>query len=186
LKEYILFAGVNGAGKSTLYNIPDIINIKRVNTDEILVADGGDWSNPKDALSAMRKGINLINTYLKDEVSFCQETTLTGKMILRVLQKAKTSGFNLKMYYVGLESSDIAAERVASRVEKGGHGIPEEDIKRRYEISLKNFKNVVKICDDVFVFDNSIIFRPIATFKNGKIINRNDLGINWFKKIFPE
>jgi predicted ABC-type ATPase len=186
LKEYILFAGVNGAGKSTLYNLPDIQNLKRINTDEILVADGGNWDNPKDALSAMRKGINLINTYLKEGTSFCQETTLTGKMILKLLVKAKESGYKIKMYYIGLESSDIAVERVKNRVKIGGHGIPEEDILRRYKVSMQNFKNVVKICDDVFVFDNSIIFRPIATFENGKLINRNDLGVKWFKKIFPE
>jgi predicted ABC-type ATPase len=184
LKRYIIFAGINGAGKSTLYNTIDLTGFVRVNTDEILTADGGDWRNPKDALQAMRKGIDLINDCLANDISFCQETTLTGKMIFNVLEKAKD--YNIEMHYVGLENVDISIERVAERVKLGGHGIPEEDLRRRYDVSLPNLKKAVNICNSVYVYDNSVIFKPIATFKNGKIITRNDLGINWFKKIFPE
>jgi predicted ABC-type ATPase len=186
LKRYIIFAGVNGAGKSTLYNTIDLTGFARVNTDEILAADGGDWRNPKDALRAMRKGINLINGYLSDSVSFCQETTLTGKMIFKVLETAKEKGYTLEMHYVGLESAEISIERVAKRVKIGGHGIPEEDLRRRFDISLPNLKRAVNICDRVYVYDNSVIFKPIATFQNGNIITRNDLGIEWFNKIFPK
>jgi predicted ABC-type ATPase len=186
LKEYVLFAGVNGAGKSTLYNTPGISSLKRVNTDEILAANGGDWRNPKDALQAMRKGISLINSYLADGISFCQETTLTGKMIFSVLENAKKNGYNIKMYYIGLENPEIAVSRIAHRVLTGGHGIPEKDVRRRYDISMQNLKSVANICDYIFVFDNSVIFKPIATFQNGNLITRNDLGIEWFNKIFPK
>ena len=42
------------------------------------------------------------------------------------------------MNYIGVESSDIAKERVKYRVSQGGHGIPDEDIERRYYESLEN------------------------------------------------
>jgi predicted ABC-type ATPase len=186
LKKYIIFAGVNGAGKSTLYNITDLRNTKRVNTDEILAAAGGDWRNPKDALQAMRKGITLINSYLADGISFCQETTLTGKRIFKILETAKQSGYFIEMYYVGLDSVEISIERVAKRVEMGGHGIPEDDLRRRFEVSQNNLKKSINICDDIFVYDNSLIFKQISTIQNGNLITRNDLGIEWFKRIFPK
>jgi predicted ABC-type ATPase len=90
------------------------------------------------------------------------------------------------MHYVGLENAEISIERVAKRVKIGGHGIPEEDLRRRYGVSLPNLKRAVNICDRVYVYDNSVIFKPIATFQNGNLITRNDLGIEWFKKIFPK
>jgi predicted ABC-type ATPase len=186
LKKYIVFAGVNGAGKSTLYNIADLRNAERVNTDEILEEAEGDWRNPKDALQAMRKGINLINNYLADGISFCQETTLTGKRIFKVLETVKKSGYFIEMYYVGLESVDISIERVAKRVEMGGHGIPEDDLRRRFEVSQNNLKKSIGICDYIYVYDNSLVFKQICTIQNGKLINRNDLGVKWFNKIFPE
>jgi predicted ABC-type ATPase len=151
LKKYILFAGVNGAGKSTLYRTIDLTGFERVNTDEILVADGGNWDNPKDTLLAMRKGINLINTYLSNGISFCQESTLTGKSILKNIKTAKALDYEIEMHYIGLENVEISIERVENRVKIGGHGIPEEDLIRRYNVSLPNLKNVFD-CATKFLF----------------------------------
>ena len=48
-KIYTIYAGVNGAGKSTLYESSKIkLDGERINSDDILIADGGDWKNKKD------------------------------------------------------------------------------------------------------------------------------------------
>lgn len=48
-KIYTIYAGVNGAGKSTLYESSKIkLDGERINSDEILIADGGNWKNKKD------------------------------------------------------------------------------------------------------------------------------------------
>lgn len=185
MKEYIIYAGVNGSGKSTLYNLQDKKIINRVNSDEILAASGKNWRDKNSAIYAMRQSIVLIKTFLSRNVSFCQETTLTGKTIFRNIAEAKDRGYKIIMHYVGVESVDISLERVAERVRRGGHGIPEEDIRRRFNISLLNLKRAVELCDEISVYDNTEFFKPIAFFQNGKMISRNDSGINWFHNLFP-
>ena len=41
------------------------------------------------------------------------------------------------MHYVGIESAEIAKQRIAERVKMGGHGIPDRDVEKRYEESVQ-------------------------------------------------
>ncbi len=181
-KIYTLIAGVNGAGKSTFYRLGDILpeNQKRVNSDEILKENKGDWRNVNDQMDAMREAVRRTKTYLEKGISFNQETTLTGNSIIGNIKKAKQQGFKIQMYYVGLESAELAIERVAHRVKEGGHGIKEEDIKKRYENSLKNLKNVIGLCDKIYIYDNTVGFKQIAIFEDGKIKDNTHEKCGWF------
>jgi len=108
-KIFYLFAGVNGAGKSTLYNLAminqNIKNTIRINTDEI-VREIGDWKNNSDQLKAAKMAINLRNECFLYGKSFNEETTLTGKTILKTIDKAKELGYELQLFYVGLNSPE--------------------------------------------------------------------------------
>jgi predicted ABC-type ATPase len=185
MKEYTIYAGVNGAGKSTLYEVNKDVFLKRVNADELLVLAGKDWRDTSSIIFAMRESVRLVKDYLSKGESFCQETTLTGKTILKSIITAKENGYTVKMFYVGLENVDMSIERVAARVQKGGHGIPEDVLRRRFGASVENLKRVVELCDKVTIYDNSENFKLIATFKNGKIIERSDAGVKWFQELFP-
>lgn len=58
--------------------------------------------------------------------------------------------------YFWLESSNLAIERVKSRVKEGGHNIPKEVIIRRYNSGIKNLFNLyIPICDYWMIFNNS-------------------------------
>lgn len=166
-KEYVIFAGVNGAGKSTFYKQLQGFPARRVNSDEILRQNGGDWRNVSDQAKAMKEAVIRINDYLKRGISFNQETTLAGNSIISNIKKAKAQGYTVKVYYVGLESADLAVERVGVRVRQGGHGIAEEDVRRRYEQSLENLKKIIPICDVVKVYDNTKSFVNVAIYENG-------------------
>ena len=61
---------------------------------------------------------------------------MCGKSIINNIRKAKKLGYQIEMHYIGLDSVDIAKERVKQRVEHGGHGIDEKDIEKRYEEHL--------------------------------------------------
>jgi predicted ABC-type ATPase len=182
MKKYILIAGVNGAGKSTLYEtLDELKEMPRINTDEI-VKELGDWKDTSVLLTAGRKAVKLLNQYLSEGVSFNQETTLCGKSILSNIKKAKAMGYCIELHYVGVDSVDIAKERVKIRVSKGGHGIPEEDIERRYIETFKNLKDVLKYCNLVALYDNTESFRRFAIYRNGEIARLSDKQPNWFKK----
>jgi len=182
-KVLYIFAGVNGAGKSTLYNSENLDNeIKystRINTDEI-VRKIGNWRNSSDQIKAGKIAINLRNDCLQDGKSFNEETTLTGKTILKTIDKAKELGYKLQLFYVGVNNPEIAKERIRNRVEKGGHNIADEIVEKRYYESLKNLKHVITKFDEVYLYDNSIKYKRIFSFINNKILYK-DKNVNWSK-----
>ena len=113
MKKYILIAGVNGAGKSTLYqSLQSLQGMPRVNTDEIL-RDFGDWRNMADVMTAGKIAVKKIARYFDEGITFNQETTLCGKSIIDNITKAKNRGYFIELHYIGVESADIAKERVA-------------------------------------------------------------------------
>ena len=183
-KIFYLFAGVNGAGKSTLYNTESLdINKKdtvRINTDEI-VRKIGNWKNDSDQIKAAKIAINLRNNCFQYGKSFNEETTLTGKTILKIIDKVKEQGYELQLFYVGLNSSDIAKERVKNRVEKGGHNIENDVIEKRYYESLKNLKKIISKFDKVYLYDNSIKYKNIFLFSDNTILFK-DKNITWSRE----
>jgi len=184
-KVFYLFAGVNGAGKSTLYNSEslnnDIKNTIRINTDEI-VREIGDWRNNSDQLKAAKMAINLRNECFLYGKSFNEETTLTGKTILKTIDRAKELGYELQLFYVGVSSTEIAKERIKSRVEKGGHHIENDIVEKRYYESLKNLKEILLKFDKVYLYDNSKKYKNIFSFSNNKILFKNNKSISWAKE----
>lgn len=178
-KEFNIFAGVDGAGKTTLY-FKQLETEKnkyfglRVNIDEIVQAIG-DWKNPKDQIRASKIALKIRNEYLENGYSFNQETTLCGKSIISFIRKAKDKGYKINLYYVGLESEQIAKDRVKIRVSKGGHGIAPELIERRYKESLENLKAILPIVNNLYLFDNTKEFKRIEN--NGKNTSTSELGL---------
>ena len=83
---------------------------------------------------------------------------------------AKEKGFYVTMNYIGVESVDIAKERVSIRVSKGGHGISDEAIERRYGDSLANLNRVIGICDKINIYDNTEMFKLVMVINNREVI----------------
>lgn len=170
-KTAFIFAGVNGAGKSTLYwnEIEKGERLgQRINIDEI-VSGFGDWRNSKDQARAARIALKLQKSYIENGETFNQETTLCGKGILRLFKRLKENKFRIYLYYVGVDSIEIAKERVKMRASKGGHSIDEAIIKRRFATSLKNLENVLYFCDEVLLYDNSKELRVIGYITRNKV-----------------
>ena len=181
-KYFYIFAGVNGAGKSTLYKTnflnKDIKNSIRINTDEI-VYSFGDWKSNIDQIKAGKIAIQLRNKCFLEEKSFNEETTLTGKTILKIINKAKDLGYKIHLYYIGIDNPEIAKERVKNRVARGGHGISPEIIEKRYYESLQNLEKLIYQCDSIEIYDNSEKFIRIFYYENKQIYINNIEKVNW-------
>lgn len=183
MKKYIIYAGVNGAGKSTLYRTTSYQDVMpRVNTDEI-VKEFGDWRISADLMKAGKIAVQRLNDYLKQGATFNQETTLCGHSILKTIQKAKAAGYVVEMHYIGVDSVEIAKQRIAERVKMGGHGISDEDVERRYEESFLNLKKVIDVCDLVALYDNTKAFRRFAIYKNGQIVRLSRNIPAWYERM---
>lgn len=193
MSTYTIFAGVNGAGKTSIYKsiyYNENKDEKRINTDE-MVARIGSWQDNNLQMKCAREAVKLIKKYISGGIAFNQETTLSGKSIIRNIRLAKENGFYIVVNYIvvnyiGVDNTDIAKERVRIRVSKGGHGIPDKDIERRYYESLKNLKEIINICDEISIYDNSEVIREIIDFKSGNLIWSDKKIPNWARILLEE
>ena len=184
-KHLYIISGPNGAGKTTAsYSVlPKILHCKEfVNADEI--ARGLSPFNPESvAIEAGRRMLNRIKELLSRNESFSIETTLATRSYFRLIEKAHQQGYEVTLLYFWLKSPEQAIERVAERVSKGGHNIPQDIIVRRYYEGINNlFKIYMPIVDTWVLVNNSETPRNIVASggKNQATTVRNSV---LFKKI---
>lgn len=167
-----LLAGPNGAGKST--HAPEL----RARVEEIVGPDEVAYRVARDApqSAAFRAGriaLRRRNELLQERRSFAIETTISGHGHLPVIKRTKQDGWGIGVVYIGLSTADLAIERVRQRVRQGGHDVPPEDVRRRYERSLQNLADVCDIADRLIVFDNSsarLPMRRVLELNHGRVL----------------
>ena len=99
--------------------------------------------------------LKRLDRLILDRKDFVYETTLSGNQALNLMRKAKDAKYEIGLIFVILASADLHVLRVADRVTKGGHSIPEEVIRRRYEGALSKLANAISIADATAIFDNT-------------------------------
>jgi predicted ABC-type ATPase len=195
---YVL-AGANGAGKSSIGGA-------------MLVKQGGEYFNPDEAaariravdpnlsqekaqIAAWHEGKRLLEQSIAERLDYAFETTLGGRTISALLDKALSSGIEVRIWYVGLSTPELHIARVRSRVARGGHDIPESKIRERYSRSILNLIRMLPKLTELRVYDNSHEADPytgalplprlIVHLTKGKIASMGDLGSTpeWAKPI---
>lgn len=160
-----VLAGINGAGKTTA-SLEILHNFLRipifVNADAI--ARGlNAFDVESQAANAGRVMLEHLRQLAAERKSFAFETTLSGRAYANWLASLRMLGYDVQLFYFWLESADVAVSRVAERVSAGGHHIPEDTIRRRYSLSVRNFFDLYSpIADHWRVYDN--------TFKRSRLI----------------
>ena len=173
-----IISGCNGAGKTTAsYSLlPEMLDCKEfVNSDEF--AKGLSPFDPsKASIQASRYMLMKIRYLLKRHEDFAVETTLATRTLLKTVKSAQAAGYTVTLLYFWLNSPELAVERVRARVEAGGHNIPEETIRRRYNTGIYYFFNLyAPISERWILADNSQIpFRVIAEGSKDEVINIRD------------
>jgi predicted ABC-type ATPase len=148
-----IFGGANGSGKSTLIQSMAPPG-ELVNADEI--ARLIDRARPENAsLAAGRMVLERLDELIAERQSFHWETTLSSHQALHYMAKARMAGFQTNLVFVVLENVALNIARVRSRVANGGHDIPEESIKRRYERAFERLPKAIQLSDAVIVYDNT-------------------------------
>lgn len=185
---YVL-AGVNGAGKSSI-------------AGAAFRNAGADYYNPDEAARSLRQlrpalaqreanslawqqGKRLLEKAIEGRLDFAFETTLGAATIPALLRDAASRGFAVNVWYVGLSSAELHLARVRARVARGGHDIPEADIRRRYEHSRLNLVDLLPHLAALRMYDNSVEADPeagkapalklVLHMEGGKILNASGL-----------
>jgi len=164
-RVYVL-AGVNGAGKSSIAGAAfRQLGGDYYNTDEVArkLRAAELALSPADANSmAWHAGVRLLERAIEERLDYAFETTLGGNTITKLLARAASQGIELYVWYVGLSSPELHIERVLSRVSKGGHDIPPEQIYQRFERSRLNLIELLPLIAELRFYDNSVNADPSA------------------------
>jgi predicted ABC-type ATPase len=106
------------------------------------------------AMDAGRVMLKRLHELAERRVNFAFETTLASRSFAPWIVKLKAAGYEFDLHYLWIPSATLAVTRVAERVSLGGHNVPEETVRRRYENGLKNFFHAYVPLADVWRFDN--------------------------------
>lgn len=176
MKYYTMIGGVNGTGKSSLSGV-----LRRQLTDMGIIIDPDRIAVQEkcDRLTSGRIAVDMVNDCLKKGVNFSQETTLSGHRTVQTIRQAREAGYTIRLYYVGVNSAEESIERIANRVRKGGHYIPDKDVHRRYDKRFADLSVILPYCDEVHFYDNENGFCEVAVYQNGELLPQTEELPQW-------
>lgn len=154
----LIIAGPNGAGKTTFARefLPNEANCPAFINADLIAAGLSPFSPEHAAIKSARLMLQEMDDYASRGMSFAFETTLAGRGYLHRIHNWRTAGYKVSLYFMMLDSPELAIARVAERVRQGGHDVPEPVIRRRYAAGIRNFREVYRSrVDDWMLFDNS-------------------------------
>jgi predicted ABC-type ATPase len=157
-KKIAIIAGPNGAGKTTFAreflpkeaDCPDFINV------DLIAAGLSPFDPDKASLRAGRLVSQEIQRRVRVGESFAFETTLSGLHYSRLIPLWKNAGYHVKLIFLSLPKAELAIARVLSRVAQGGHTVPEDIVRRRFDAGLRNFQEIYRgLVNSWILYDNS-------------------------------
>lgn len=92
---------------------------------------------------------------LERRISFTFETVMSHPSKVDVLIQTKRRGYRSYLYYVATKDKEINISRVENRVKLGGHPVPIDKIRDRYDRSLDLLFEAIRASDRADIFDNS-------------------------------
>jgi predicted ABC-type ATPase len=172
-----VLAGPNGSGKSTFVArvLQPATHLPFVNADEI-AAERWPGAELEHAYQASRAAADLRRRMLSHGESFITETVFSHHSKVALVTQAVALGYLVNLH-VMLVPADLAVARVAERVRRGGHQVPEEKIRERYARLLRLVVEARALADRSTFYDNSRAskpFRIVATYERGRPVGEAD------------
>lgn len=183
-KTCLILGGPNGSGKTTfakkhlsLHDVPFL------NADEI-AAHMSPGNVEAAALAAGRELIRRLDQAITDGIDFVLESTLSGLTLRQTIKRCLENGYEVKLYFIFLGSPDQNIERIKVRVSKGGHHIPDEDVRRRYVRSLANFWQTYRMLASSWnlIYNSGEAFQPVATGVREQMLIRDEALLRMFEQ----
>ncbi len=182
----VALAGPNGAGKSSFYaTYLRQSNLPFINADQISLQTGLSAYKAAELAEELRRGL------VEQRDSFIFETVFSDPVGAKLdfLKQAEAKGYTVLLIFVGIDSAQSSVERVAIRVSKGGHDVPQEKIEQRYARTMKNLQRALTEIGNIRVYDNSDLGRPcrlVATRDKGQGVVVYSPTPKWLKALLAE
>jgi predicted ABC-type ATPase len=160
--KIIIIAGPNGAGKTTFARsfLPIEAQCPRFINADLIAAGLAPFSPDTATIKAGRLMLAEMEECVRRGDSFAFETTLSGIGYLASIREWKSAGYHVSLFFLSLPNPEVAIARVAMRVRQGGHNIPEDVIRRRFDNGLRNFEMSYKQAVDSWAKYENVGERP--------------------------
>ena len=187
-KNVYIISGPNGSGKTTFAStfLPEYAKCDRFINADLIASGLSPFSPQQAAIKSGKLVLGQIKEYSESGVDFGFETTMSGVTYLKYFKMLKEKGYKIHIYFLWIPSSQLAIARVKDRVAQGGHNVPVQDIKRRFERSMEKFFKQYRLLADQWMLFNNEQSKPklIARKQNAHIdVIDQDLFDKIIKKI---
>ncbi len=168
--QLVIVGGPNGAGKTTFaLEYATETGLDYLGADAI----AGEMNREEPGLvriAAARTFIGRLQTALAHRESLVIESTLSGRMLHRHIQSARENGYWITVIFLFLSTETACLARIRERVTRGGHDVPEEDVRRRFPRTFRQFWSDYRmLSDDWAVFSNGgEAFELVASGSGGE------------------
>jgi predicted ABC-type ATPase len=161
MPRVVVIGGPNGAGKSTFARFVLPEGMPFLNADEIAKTIPVEREG-RPNMESGRFLLARMKTLREEKVSFAIESTMSSRALASRLRDMKSNGWRIGLYFFYLTNAELAIERVAARVRRGGHDIPVDTIRRRFASGLSNFARIyVPLSDEWHLFRSDDAAGPV-------------------------
>lgn len=183
----VFLIGTNGCGKSSLRNYLNLADIQTNIDPDVLNRIYKNKYPQTYQIEAGKKALKMYDDALDNKLNICLESTLAGRGTMARIKAAKGAGYYTIGFYIGLNSVELNLERIAMRVARGGHDIPEDTVRRRFYESADNLVKIKDNFDMLHVIDNSEAFFSLQySITDNQITSHVRILNNWASKLLEK
>lgn len=139
-------------------------------------------------LEAGRAFFAEIRGRMASRESFIAESTLSGLTFQRLIEELRAAGYEISVVFIFLGSADACVDRIEERIRRGGHPVPEADVRCRFSRSTKNFwEHYRALADRWHLFYNGgVQFHQVALGEGESLEVRDESLFEQFRGIVGE
>lgn len=166
----VVLAGPNGAGKSTSAQklLRGALGVEEFVNADVIAQGLSGFSPERVAMAAGRIMRRRLGELATSRASFAFETTLASRSFAPWLAQLHADGYHVHLIFLWLPSADVAIERVADRVRRGGHDVPTATIRRRYQRGLLKFFQLYRPVANSWQFVDNSHSQHVRVIATGK------------------